>query len=190
MPLNIPNSLTWARIALIPFFVGIYYFPDHVISPEDKNLIATLTFIVAAVTDWFDGYLARSLGQTSAFGAVLDPVADKLMVAAALIVLVQLGRVDSLIALVIIGREITISALREWMAKVGAAGSVAVAFVGKLKTAAQMSAIPLLLFEAPVLGFDSLQLGTLLIYVAAVLTLWSMGYYMRCAWPELMKRSR
>ena len=127
MPFNIPNSLTWARIALIPFFVGIYYFPDNAISPEDKNLIATLTFIVAAVTDWFDGYLARSLGQTSAFGAFLDPVADKLMVAAALIVLVQLGRVDSLIALVIIGREITISALREWMAKVGAAGSVAVA---------------------------------------------------------------
>ncbi len=190
MPLNIPNTLTWARIALIPFFVGIYYFPDNAISPEDKNLAATLTFIVAAVTDWFDGYLARSLGQTSAFGAFLDPVADKLMVAAALIVLVHLGRVDSLIALVIIGREITISALREWMAKVGAAGSVAVAFVGKLKTAAQMSAIPLLLYEAPVLGFDSIGLGTVLIYVAAVLTLWSMGYYMRCAWPELAKRSR
>ncbi|HRH75186.1 MAG TPA: CDP-diacylglycerol--glycerol-3-phosphate 3-phosphatidyltransferase, partial [Zoogloea sp.] len=118
------------------------------------------------------------------------PVADKLMVAAALIVLVHLGRVDSLIALVIIGREITISALREWMAKVGAAGSVAVAFVGKLKTAAQMSAIPLLLYQAPVLGFDGMALGTVLIYVAAVLTLWSMGYYMRCAWPELMRRSR
>ena len=190
MPLNIPNTLTWARIALIPFFVGIYYFPDNVISPEDKNLAATLTFIVAAVTDWFDGYLARSLGQTSAFGAFLDPVADKLMVAAALIVLVHLGRVDSLIALVIIGREITISALREWMAKVGAAGSVAVAFVGKLKTAAQMSAIPLLLYQAPLLGFDSIGLGTVLIYVAAVLTLWSMGYYMRCAWPELAKHSR
>ena len=190
MPLNIPNSLTWARIALIPIFVGIYYFPDSAITPEEKNLAATLTFIVAAVTDWFDGYLARSLGQTSAFGAFLDPVADKLMVAAALIVLVNLGRVDSLIALVIIGREITISALREWMAKVGAAGSVAVAFVGKLKTAAQMSAIPLLLFEAPVFGFDSMKLGTLLIYVAAVLTLWSMGYYMRCAWPEFMKRSQ
>lgn len=190
MPFNIPNTLTWARIALIPFFVGIYYFPDSVFTPAEKNTAATLTFIVAAVTDWFDGYLARSLGQTSAFGAFLDPVADKLMVAAALIVLVHLGRVDSLIALVIIGREITISALREWMAKVGAAGSVAVAFVGKLKTAAQMSAIPLLLFEAPVLGFDSVQLGTMLIYVAAVLTLWSMGYYMRCAWPELSKRSR
>jgi cardiolipin synthase len=119
MLFNIPNSLTWARIALIPFFVGIYYLPDTAISAEDKNLVATLTFIAAAVTDWFDGYLARSLGQTSAFGAFLDPVADKLMVAAALIVLVHLGRVDSLIALVIIGREITISALREWMAKVG-----------------------------------------------------------------------
>ncbi len=113
MPFNIPNSLTWARIALIPFFVGIYYLPADVMSAENKNLIATLTFIAAAVTDWFDGYLARSLGQTSAFGAFLDPVADKLMVAAALIVLVHLGRVDSLIALVIIGREITISALRE-----------------------------------------------------------------------------
>ncbi|MBN9694789.1 MAG: CDP-diacylglycerol--glycerol-3-phosphate 3-phosphatidyltransferase [Zoogloea sp.] len=190
MPLNIPNTLTWARIALIPFFVGIYYVPDHLMLPEDKNLIATLTFVAAAVTDWFDGYLARTLGQTSAFGAFLDPVADKLMVAAALIVLVHLGRVDSLIALVIIGREITISALREWMAKVGAAGSVAVAFVGKLKTAAQMSAIPLLLIQVPVLGMDSIALGTVLIYVAAVLTLWSMGYYMRCAWPELMKRSR
>ena len=190
MLFNIPNSLTWARIALIPFFVGIYYLPDSAISAEDKNLVATLTFITAAVTDWFDGYLARSLGQTSAFGAFLDPVADKLMVAAALIVLVHLGRVDSLIALVIIGREITISALREWMAKVGAAGSVAVAFVGKLKTAAQMSAIPLLLYQAPVLGFDGMALGTVLIYVAAVLTLWSMGYYMRCAWPELMRRSR
>ncbi len=190
MLFNIPNSLTWARIALIPFFVGIYYLPDSVISAEDKNLVATLTFIAAAVTDWFDGYLARTLGQTSAFGASLDPVADKLMVAAALIVLVHLGRVDSLIALVIIGREITISALREWMAKVGAAGSVAVAFVGKLKTAAQMSAIPLLLYQAPAFGFDGMALGTVLIYVAAVLTLWSMGYYMRCAWPELMKRSR
>lgn len=190
MLLNIPNSLTWARIALIPFFVGIYYLPDSVITPADKNWTATLAFIAAAVTDWFDGYLARTLGQTSAFGAFLDPVADKLMVAAALIVLVHLGRVDSLIALVIIGREITISALREWMAKVGASASVAVAFVGKLKTVAQMSAIPLLLHQAPVFGFDGMALGTVLIYVAAVLTLWSMGYYMRCAWPELMKRSQ
>ena len=190
MPLNIPNALTWARVAMIPVFVGLFYLPDSWMPIATQNLVATVIFVAAAVTDWFDGYLARALGQTSAFGAFLDPVADKLMVAAALIVLVHLGRVDSLIALVIIGREITISALREWMAKVGASGSVAVAFVGKLKTAAQMSAIPLLLIEAPVMGFDSLKLGTLLIYVAAVLTLWSMGYYMRCAWPELMKRSR
>jgi CDP-diacylglycerol--glycerol-3-phosphate 3-phosphatidyltransferase len=190
MPLNIPNSLTWARIALIPIFVGIFYFPDHGFTLQEKNQVATLTFMLAAVTDWFDGYLARYLGQTSAFGAFLDPVADKLMVAAALIVLVHLGRADSLVALIIIGREITISALREWMAKVGAAASVAVAMVGKLKTVAQMSAIPLLLYQAPLLGFDSLILGTVLIYVAAVLTLWSMGYYMRCAWPELMKPGR
>ena len=190
MPLNIPNALTWARIAMIPVFVGLFYLPESWMPIATQNLVATVIFVAAAVTDWFDGYLARALGQTSAFGAFLDPVADKLMVAAALILLVQLGRVDALIAVVIIGREITISALREWMAKVGASGSVAVAFVGKLKTAAQMSAIPLLLFEAPVFGFDSIKLGTLLIYVAAVLTLWSMGYYMRCAWPELMKRSR
>lgn len=190
MPLNLPNVLTWLRILLIPLVVAVFYLPRSWIGPQQADFFAALMFSLAAVTDWLDGYLARVLDQTSAFGAFLDPVADKLMVAAALIVLVHLGRVDSLIALVIIGREITISALREWMAKVGASGSVAVAFVGKLKTAAQMSAIPLLLIESPVLGVDSLKLGTLLIYVAAVLTLWSMGYYMRCAWPELQKRSR
>ncbi|NTV09521.1 MAG: CDP-diacylglycerol--glycerol-3-phosphate 3-phosphatidyltransferase [Zoogloea sp.] len=188
MPLNIPNTLTWARIALIPIFVGVFYFPESVLTPAEKNLIATAVFILAAVTDWFDGYLARSLGQTSAFGAFLDPVADKLMVAAALIVLVQLGRVDALLAVIIIGREITISALREWMARVGASGSVAVAFVGKFKTVAQMTAIPLLLYHMPLMGFEVQALGTLLIYVAAVLTLWSMGYYMRRALPELGER--
>ena len=185
MPLNIPNSLTWARIALIPFFVGIYYLPADVISAEGKNLVATVTFIVAAVTDWFDGYLARSLGQTSAFGAFLDPVADKLMVAAALILLVQLARVDAIIAVVIIGREITISALREWMARVGKSASVAVAYVGKLKTAAQMLAIPLLLYDAPVQSIDAGTLGSVLIYIAAALTLWSMGYYLQRAIPLL-----
>ena len=113
MPLNIPNSLTWARIALIPLFVGIFYLPESWMTVTHRNELATLFFVVAAVTDWFDGYLARALKQTSAFGAFLDPVADKLMVAAALIVLVQLARVDAIIAVVIIGREITISALRE-----------------------------------------------------------------------------
>ena len=190
MPFNLPILLTWLRIVAIPLLIAVYYLPADWASAHERDLVATAIFVAAAFTDWADGFLARKLNQTSAFGAFLDPVADKLMVAAALIVLVHLGRVDSLIALVIIGREITISALREWMAKVGAAGSVAVAFVGKLKTAAQMSAIPLLLYEAPVLGFDSIGLGTVLIYVAAVLTLWSMGYYMRCAWPELAKRSR
>ncbi len=185
MPLNIPNTLTWARIALIPIFVGVFYLPDSMLSVPHKNLIATSLFAAAAVTDWLDGYLARVLGQTSAFGAFLDPVADKLMVAAALILLVQLARVDAIIAVVIIGREITISALREWMARVGKSASVAVAYVGKLKTAAQMAAIPLLLYDAPVQSIDAGMLGSVLIYIAAALTLWSMGYYLHRAIPLL-----
>lgn len=187
MSFNIPNSLTWARIALIPIFVGIFYLPEGWCPMVEKNLFATFVFIVAAVTDWFDGYLARALGQTSAFGAFLDPVADKLMVAAALILLVQLARVDAIIAVVIIGREITISALREWMARVGESASVAVAYVGKLKTAAQMTAIPLLLYNAPLLSIDLRFVGSVLIYVAAALTLWSMGYYLHRAMPRLAK---
>lgn len=185
MQINIPNSLTWARIALIPLFVGVFYLPEGWADPQEKNLVATLIFIVAAVTDWFDGYLARALNQTSAFGAFLDPVADKLMVAAALILLVQLARVDSVIAVVIIGREITISALREWMARIGESAGVAVAFVGKLKTAAQMTAIPLLLYDAPLLHLNVRTIGEMLIYVAAALTLWSMGYYLHRAMPHL-----
>ena len=191
MPFNIPNSLTWARIALIPFFVGIYYLPADVISAEGKNLVATVTFVVAAVTDWFDGYLARSLGQTSAFGAFLDPVADKLMVAAALIVLVHLGRVDSLIALVIIGREITISALREWMAKIGASKSVAVHMLGKLKTTVQMVAIPFLLYDGTLFDVvDTHAWGLVLIWIAAVLTVWSMVYYLQKALPDIRAHAK
>jgi CDP-diacylglycerol--glycerol-3-phosphate 3-phosphatidyltransferase len=190
MPLNIPNTLTWARIALIPLFVGVFYFPDGWIGPSSKNLIATVIFVVAAITDWFDGYLARSLGQTSAFGAFLDPVADKLMVAAALILLVQLARVDAIIAVVMIGREITISALREWMARVGQSASVAVATIGKFKTAAQMTAIPMLLYHDRLLFLDVQTIGTILIYVAAALTLWSMGYYMQRAIPRLSAHER
>ncbi|MBT0961405.1 CDP-diacylglycerol--glycerol-3-phosphate 3-phosphatidyltransferase [Denitromonas iodatirespirans] len=185
MPLNIPNLLTWGRIVMIPVFVGVYYLPEGMMTLAERNLIATAVFVVAAVTDWFDGYLARTLGQTSAFGAFLDPVADKLMVAAALIMLVQLGRADAMIAVIIIGREITISALREWMARVGRSASVAVAFVGKLKTAAQMVAIPLLLYNAPLLSVHSQAVGTVLIYIAAALTLWSMGYYLHRAMPML-----
>lgn len=183
MPLNLPILLTWLRIVLIPLFVAVYYLPDSWLSPHGKNLVATGLFAVAAITDWLDGYLARSLNQTSAFGAFLDPVADKLMVAAALILLVGLQRVDAIIAVVIIGREITISALREWMAKLGQSRNVAVHFLGKVKTAAQMTAILLLLWWDDLFGLPVRTLGTVLIFVAALLTLWSMGYYLRRALP-------
>jgi CDP-diacylglycerol--glycerol-3-phosphate 3-phosphatidyltransferase len=187
LKLNLPNALTWGRIALIPVFIGVFYLPDAWCSVAMKNLLATVFFIAAAITDWFDGYLARALNQTSAFGAFLDPVADKLMVAAALIVLVQLGRLDALVAVIIIGREITISALREWMARVGESASVAVAYVGKLKTAAQMIAIPMLLFGDTLWSINVSLIGSILIYVAAVLTLWSMVYYLHRAIPQLLK---
>lgn len=182
---NIPTLLTWLRIVLIPVFVGIFYLPPDVIPAHWVNFSATLIFAVAAVTDWLDGWLARRLNQTSAFGAFLDPVADKLMVAAALIVLVELGRVGAVVALIIIGREIAISALREWMASLGEGGSVAVAMVGKLKTSAQMAAILFLLYAEPILGINSLQVGTLLIYLAVVLTLASMLHYLKAARDQL-----
>lgn len=187
MPLNIPNLLTWLRILLIPLVVAIFYLPPEWLAPHAKNTAAAGVFAIAAVTDWLDGYLARALKQTSAFGAFLDPVADKLMVAAALIILVKLNRVDALIALIIIGREITISALREWMAGVGQGKSVAVSFLGKLKTFAQMVAILLLLYHDSVLQINTPAVGTALIYIAAILTLWSMGYYLAKAAPEVMK---
>ncbi|MGQ0749447.1 MAG: CDP-diacylglycerol--glycerol-3-phosphate 3-phosphatidyltransferase [Betaproteobacteria bacterium] len=184
MPFNIPNLLTWLRILLIPLFVGIFYFEKSWVSAPNQNLVATVIFTAAAVTDWLDGWLARKLNQTSAFGEFLDPVADKLMVAAALITLVQLERVDAIIALIIIGREITISALREWMAKIGQARSVAVSFLGKFKTASQMVAIPLLLYHDRVGSLDPHRVGTWLIYIAAVLTLISMAYYLKVALPR------
>jgi len=188
MKLNIPNILTWLRIAMIPLVVGIFYLPAGWMTPETVNLTAAAFFAAAAVTDWFDGYLARALNQTSAFGAFLDPVADKLMVAAALVVLVELSRVNAVIALIIVGREITISALREWMASIGQSKSVAVSFVGKLKTATQMVSILLLLYHGPlVAGLDAQTVGTFLIYLAAFLTLWSMVYYLKMAAPQIMK---
>lgn len=189
MPLNLPNLLTWLRIVLIPLFVGIFYFEKSWVSGPNQNLVATIIFTAAAVTDWLDGWLARKLNQTSAFGAFLDPVADKLMVAAALIILVQLERVDAIIALIIIGREITISALREWMANIGAAKSVAVSFLGKIKTASQMLAIPLLLYHDPLGAFDPQQVGTWLIVLAAVLTLASMAYYLKVALPQAWRKT-
>ncbi|MBI2311365.1 MAG: CDP-diacylglycerol--glycerol-3-phosphate 3-phosphatidyltransferase [Betaproteobacteria bacterium] len=188
MPFNLPNLLTWLRILMIPLFVGIFYLSNQWLSPFQQNLFATLLFAAAAVTDWLDGYLARVLNQTSAFGAFLDPVADKLMVAAALIVLVELGRVHALIAFIIIGREIAISALREWMAKIGESRSVAVSFVGKVKTTAQMAAILLLLYQHHIAwGITGQALGTALIYVAAGLTLLSMFYYLKRALPLAAK---
>ncbi len=187
MPLNVPNLLTWLRILLIPVFVFVFYLSDHTLAPHHKNLIATGVFLLASVTDWLDGYLARKLNQSSAFGAFLDPVADKLMVAAALILLVKLGRADAVISFIIIGREITISALREWMAKLGEAKSVAVSFLGKLKTAFQMIAILMLLHHDKLLGINVQVIGELLLYFAALLTLWSMGYYLMLASRRLKK---
>lgn len=190
MPFNLPIFLTWLRIVAIPLLIAVYYVPAHWLDMPERNLLATSIFMGAAFTDWLDGFLARRMNQTSAFGAFLDPVADKLMVAATLIVLVQLGRADAIVAAVIVGREITISALREWMAQIGASRSVAVSMLGKVKTASQMVAIPLLLYQAPFLGVDSMEAGSWLLWVAALLTLWSMGYYLRMAWPDIARRSK
>ena len=191
MPMNWPNLVTWLRIVMIPLIVGVYYLPDAWLSPQAQNVTATAIFVFAAVTDWLDGYLARALDQMSAFGAFLDPVADKLIVVGALIVLVQLGRVDAVVALIIIGREIAISALREWMAHIGASRSVAVHMLGKAKTLVQMVAIPFLLYEGALFGVvDTLIWGTVLIWIAAVLTIWSMIYYMRRALPEIRAKAR
>ena len=183
--LTVPNLITLSRIVLIPLIIGIYYLPEDWLSYSGKNITATAIFIFAAVTDWLDGYLARRLNQTSAFGAFLDPVADKLIVAGALIVLLKEGRVDAVVALIIIGRELAISALREWMASVGQAKSVAVAFIGKLKTGFQLVAIPMLLYDDVLLGIlNCAVMGTVLINVAAVLTVASMLYYLRKALPH------
>ncbi|MGA0612548.1 CDP-diacylglycerol--glycerol-3-phosphate 3-phosphatidyltransferase [Caldimonas sp. KR1-144] len=185
---TLPTLLTWARIVAIPLIVGVFYLP---IDTPTQNLVATVLFIVVALTDWADGWLARRLNQTSSFGAFLDPVADKFLVCAALLVLVHLGRLHALIALVIIGREIAISALREWMAQIGASASVAVHMIGKLKTAAQMVAIPFLLYDRPLFGFiDTHAWGTALIVIAATLTIWSMVYYLQKALPEIRAKAR
>jgi CDP-diacylglycerol--glycerol-3-phosphate 3-phosphatidyltransferase len=180
-----PNFLTWCRIVAIPLLVGVYFLP---IDRNTANDWATALFVIAAITDAIDGWLARKLGQTSAFGAFLDPVADKLIVCAALVMLVNFDRVPAAIAVIIIGREITISALREWMAELGARKHVAVSSLGKFKTIAQLVAIPLLLFDAPLFGFHTRPVGLWLIYLAAVLTVWSMFYYLRQAWPLMRER--
>jgi cardiolipin synthase (CMP-forming) len=183
MFLNLPTLLTWARIVAIPLIVGVFYLP---LDAATRNLVATAMFIVFALTDWADGWLARRLNQTSAFGAFLDPVADKILVCASLLVLVHLQRADVFVALIIIGREIAISALREWMAQIGASRSVAVHMLGKVKTTVQMVAIPFLLYDGALFGVvDTRIWGTALIWIAAVLTIWSMVYYLRKALPEI-----
>ena len=185
---TLPTLLTWARIVAIPLIVGVFHLP---LGEPERNLIATVLFVVVALTDWADGYLARRLNMTSSFGAFLDPVADKFLVCAALLVLVELARVQSLVALVIIGREIAISALREWMAQIGASRSVAVHMLGKLKTVVQMVAIPFLLYHGTLFGvIDTRVWGTGLIYLSAVFTIWSMVYYLQKALPEIRARAR
>lgn len=185
---TIPTILTWTRIVAIPLIVGVFdLWPDRAVS----NLVATVLFVVFALTDWLDGWLARKLNQTSSFGAFLDPVADKFLVCASLLVLVHLNRVGVIVALIIIGREIAISALREWMAQIGASRSVAVHMIGKVKTVVQMVAIPFLLFDGRLFGvIDTRLWGTWLIWVAAVLTIWSMAYYLRRAIPEIRARAK
>lgn len=186
---NAPNLLTLLRILLIPVFIAAYYLPFRWAS-----LLAMALFVLAALTDWLDGYLARRLDQSSPFGAFLDPVADKLMVASALVLLTVDARVHvlvldyrlfAIVVLIIIGREITVSALREWMAELGERARVAVSFLGKFKTIGQMVAIPFLLYREPLFGLPIFRIGEMLLYLAAGLTLWSMVIYLRAAWPSL-----
>lgn len=185
---TIPTLFTVARIVAIPLIAGLFYLP---IDSALRNLLATAMFVLFALTDWLDGYLARKLNQTSAFGAFLDPVADKFLVCASLLVLVHLGRVDVLVSLIIIGREIAISALREWMAQIGANRSVAVHMLGKLKTTMQMVAIPFLLYDGVLFGvIDTAAWGFVLIWIAGVLTVWSMVYYLQKAWPDILDHAK
>lgn len=184
---TIPTLMTWTRILAIPLIVGIFYLN---IAVSERNLIATVMFVVFAATDWLDGYLARKLNQTSSFGAFLDPVADKFLVCASLLVLVHLQRADVFVALIIIGREIAISALREWMALIGATKSVAVHMLGKIKTTVQMIAIPFLLYDGLLFGINTHLWGTWLIWISAVLTVWSMIYYLQKAIPEIRARAK
>jgi len=181
MRISLPNILTWGRILLIPLLIVVFYIPDGMLASSGKNLTAALIFTLAAITDWLDGYLARRFNQTTRFGAFLDPVADKLMVTTALVILVWLDRVGIFVAAIIIGRELAISALREWMAIIGESRGVAVSYIGKLKTGAQMIAIILLFLFEPIYFIPTYILGTILVYIAVVLTVWSMFYYIKKA---------
>lgn len=181
---NLPMLLTWLRVVLIPVFVLIFFV--HSSSVLWQNYLATFVFILASVTDWFDGFLARRLNQTSDFGAFLDPVADKLMITAALILLVYLHRTSPIVAIIIVSREIAISALREWMAQVGKRKSVAVAYIGKIKTTVQMIAVVILLiYEIPYLHLRLHNIGNVFMWIACILTLWSMFHYISLAVKQL-----
>ena len=185
MAFNLPNLLTWQRILAIPLLVCVYLVPFDAWGEHSRNLVATILFILASITDWLDGWLARRLGQQTELGAFLDPVADKLLVCVALVMLLDLGRINAGIAIIIIGREITISALREWMASIGARKRVAVNWMGKVKTAVQMLAIPMLLYHDPIGSFDCQYWGSWMITLAAIQTFISMAYYLKQAWPQL-----
>ena len=183
---NIPNSLTLSRIFMIPVLVMVYLYDS-----KWSNIASASIFALAAITDWFDGYLARKLSQSSSFGAFLDPVADKLMVSTALILLVFAQGQNLLIvisAIVIIGREITISALREWMAELGQRANVAVSMLGKVKTFAQMGSITLLLYQDNLFTLPIFMIGEVLLIVSAVLTIVSMFIYLKAAW-KVMKNT-
>ena len=184
--MNLPNILTLFRIGLIPVFMLVFYLPF-----DGNNLAACIIFVIAAITDLLDGFLARKLQQTSKLGAFLDPVADKLMVAVALVLLVERnpGILLALPAAVIIGREIAVSALREWMAELGARSKVAVSVYGKIKTIAQMIALPLLILATPIYGLPVYGAGLVLLYIAALLTLVSMSQYLISAWPKLKENT-
>ncbi|MBI1425629.1 MAG: CDP-diacylglycerol--glycerol-3-phosphate 3-phosphatidyltransferase [Gammaproteobacteria bacterium] len=188
IPLNIPNAITLFRIVLIPIFIVAFFLPEF----SWKHLLLTGLFFLAGISDWFDGYLARRLKQQSAFGAFLDPVADKLMVATAMALLVMAHHraLMALPAVVIIGREIAVSALREWMASLGENTKVKVSFMGKVKTFAQLLAIGFLLYEKDIGSFQVMAVGYVLLYLAAILTLWSMFVYLSAAWPSLTRSGR
>ena len=192
MPLTIPNILTVARIIAIPVFIIAYF-----LSPDQKNTVAVAIFVLAALTDWLDGFLARKLKEVSPFGAFLDPVADKLIVCTALVLLVSDDNVSSQVlfqsiftisVIIIVGREVSVVALREWMAEKGQRASIATSYLSKSKTFLQMLAIVLLLYGQSINEFPTLVVGELLLYIAAALTIWTMVLYLRNAWPILTSK--
>ena len=194
MPLTIPNFLTVARIIAIPVFIIAYF-----LSPDAKNTVAVVIFVLAALTDWLDGFLARKLKEVSPFGAFLDPVADKLIVCTALVLLVSddnitdqvlFQRVFTISVIIIVGREVSVVALREWMAEMGQRANIATSYLSKGKTFLQMLAIVFLLYGQSINEFPTLVAGELLLYIAAALTIWTMFLYLRSAWPILTSKEK